>query len=148
MATKPIKILLVEDDPGDVVLTREELEEAPFRSDLSVVEDGVEAMAFLRREGKYRKAPRPDVVLLDLNLPRKSGREVLAEIRQTPDLRDIPVIVLTASQAARDMLKAHNLQATFINKPVMADELWNVLRAPGDFFATATKPPRRGKARA
>ena len=139
------RVLLVEDNPGDVRLTREELKQAKFPSNLSVVEDGVEAMAFLRREGTYRDAPRPDAVLLDLNLPRKNGRALLAEIRQAADLRDIPVVVLTVSQADKDMIKAYNLKANFINKPVMAEELWNVLSAPSEFFATAAKPRSEAK---
>ncbi len=148
MATKAIKILLVDDDPDDVILTREELQGQQFQSELSAVEDGVEAMAFLRREGKYCKAQRPDVILLDLNMPRKSGREVLAEIREAPDLRNIPVVVLTSSQADRDMIQAGALHANFLNKPVTANELLNVLREPGEFFATSVKPRPHGKAQA
>ena len=130
-------------NPGDVVLTREELKSAEVATRLSVVQDGAEAMAFLRREGKYHRAPRPDVILLGLNLPLKSGREVLAEIRESPDLRGIPVVVLTTSFADRDMAEAHRLDANFINKPITANELWQVLRTPCDFFATAAKPRRR-----
>jgi CheY-like chemotaxis protein len=145
MTAKPIKILLVDDDPDDVLLTTEELKVAPFQSDLSIVHDGVEAMAYLRREGEHSQAPRPDVVLLDLNMPRKNGREVLAEIRESPDLKDILVVVLTTSVADRDMIKAGVLRAHYINKPVMAHELLNVLNEPGEFFATTAKPRRRGK---
>jgi CheY-like chemotaxis protein len=147
MAAQPMKILLVDDDPDDVVLTKAELKEARFLSELSVVRDGVEAMAYLRREGKYRKAPRPDAILLDLNMPRKNGREVLVEIRAMadPELRDIPVIVLTSSQADRDMFTAGFHHANFINKPVTANELLVVLHKPRNFFATTEKPPKREK---
>jgi len=137
---KKMHVLLVEDDPGDVDLTKAMLEKGKFRGELAVVADGLEALAFLRREGQYRDAPRPDVILLDLNLPRKGGRETLTEIRESPGLQDIPVIVLTASRADQDMLKAYNFKANFINKPVTVEELRHVLRSPEDFFPTVQKP--------
>ena len=140
-----LEILLVEDNPGDVRLTQEALKETKKPHRLSVVRDGIEALAFLRKEGEYRGAANPALVLLDLNLPRKDGREVLGEMRRDPALRDIPVIVLTASQADRDMLESGNLNANYINKPPAADELANVMATPHVFFATAVKPRRRQK---
>ena len=143
MTSNPIHVLLVEDDPEDVDLTREALKEGPLACELSVVGDGIEAMDFLLRKGEYRDAPSPDVVLLDLNLPRKGGREVLAEIRATPGLEEILVVVLTSSYADREMVRAFKLDANFINKPITAAELSNVLKTPDAFFATAEKPRRR-----
>src|SRR4051794_24701063 len=116
---RPVEILLVDDSPGDVRLTREALREGKIRNNLSVVTDGVEALAFLRREGRYAGAPRPDVILLDLNLPRKDGREVLAEIKADDRLRRIPVVILTTSADERDILRAYELHANcYITKPV------------------------------
>ena len=109
--SRPVEILLVEDNPGDVRLTREALREGKVRNNLYVASDGVEALAFLRREGQYADAVRPDLVLLDINLPRKDGREVLAEIKADPALRYIPVVVLTSSQAEQDILRAYDLHA-------------------------------------
>src|ERR687884_1433856 len=121
-ATRAIEILLVEDSPGDVRLTREALRDGKVRNNLSVVTDGVEALAFLRREGRYADAPRPDLILLDLNLPKKDGREVLAEIKADPNLRRIPVVVLTTSEAEQDIVETYNLHANcYVKKPVDLD---------------------------
>src|SRR5690242_303802 len=106
---RPIEILLIEDSPSDTELTMEALKEAKMRNHLSIVEDGVQAMEFLRREGKFTAAPRPDLIMLDLNLPRKDGREVLAEIKADESLRTIPVVVLTTSRAEQDVLRAYHL---------------------------------------
>ena len=131
----PVEILLVEDNPGDVRLTQEALKEAKVLNNLSVVRDGVEAMAFLRREGRYGNAIRPDLILLDLNLPRKDGREVLAEIKADPYLRRIPVVVLTTSSAQQDILKSYDLHANgYITKPVGLDQFVTVLKALEDFW--------------
>ena len=108
----PIEVLLVEDDPGDVLMTQEAFDEHKVGNRLTVVSDGVEALAYLRREGKYADAARPDLVLLDLNLPRRDGREVLAEIKNDPDLLDIPVVVLTTSQADEDILRSYRCTPT------------------------------------
>ncbi len=122
MLVKPIEILLVEDNPGDVRLTQEALTDGKVRNNMQVVEDGVEAVAFLRREGKYANASRPDLILLDLNLPKKDGREVLAEIKADEDLRRIPVVVLTTSKAEEDIFKAYDQHANcYITKPVDLD---------------------------
>ncbi len=126
----PIDILLVEDNPGDGRLTREILIDQKIRNRLHVVENGVEAMAFLRREGKFTEAPRPGLILLDLNLPRKDGREVLMEIKKDPALKSIPVVILTASQAEEDVLKSYGLHANYyITKPVNLEQLISVFRA-------------------
>jgi len=144
-AGKPIEILLVEDNPGDVDLAREGLEESKLRNTLHVVEDGEEAMAFLLREGEYADAPCPDVILLDLNLPRMDGREVLAEIKLNQDLRHIPVIVLTSSQIEEDIMKSYQLHANcYISKPIMFAEFVKVVRAVEDFwFTIVTLPPSK-----
>jgi len=137
-----VDILLVEDNPGDVRLTREALREAKFRNELYVAEDGVEAIAFLRREGQYADAVRPHLILLDLNLPRKDGREVLAEIKEDPDLKRIPVVVLTTSQAEADIIKAYNLHANcYINKPVDLDQFLTVVKSIEDFWLAIVKLP-------
>lgn len=140
---RPIEILLVEDSPGDVRLTREALKSGKIRNLLHVVADGVEAMAFLRREGDYADAGRPDLILLDLNLPRKNGREVLAEIKVDKDLRRIPVVVLTISQAERDILDAYDLNCNcYIIKPVDLDQFLEVVYAIEHFWLTVvTLPP-------
>ena len=139
---RPIDILLVDDNPGDVRLTREALKEGKVRNELHVVQDGVEALAFLRRQGNYRDAIRPDLVLLDLNLPRKNGREVLAEIKADPDLRRIPVVILTTSQAETDIVKAYDLHANcYITKPVDLDQFLTVVQAIEDFWVTIVKLP-------
>jgi len=139
---RPIEILVVEDNPGDVRLTVEALKEGKVRNNLSVVADGVEALAFLRREGKYADAARPDLILLDLNLPKKDGREVLAEIKEDPNLRRIPVVVLTTSQEEKDILQAYDLRANaYITKPVDLDQFLTVVRSIEDFWLTIVKLP-------
>lgn len=139
-----VEILLVEDNPGDVRLTREAWKEARIRNRLHVAEDGVEALAFLRREGRHADAVRPHLVLLDLNLPRKDGREVLAEIKEDPNLRHIPVVILTTSKAEQDVLKTYDLHANcYITKPLDMDQFIRVVRSIEDFWLTiVTLPPR------
>jgi CheY-like chemotaxis protein len=140
---KPIEILLVEDNPGDVRLTVEGLKEGKVKNNLSVVENGVEALAFLRKQGKYTDAVRPDLILLDLNLPKKDGREVLEEIKADEQLRHIPVVVLTTSQAEQDILKAYSLHANcYITKPVDLDQFISVVESIEDFWFTIVKLPR------
>lgn len=139
-----IQILLVEDDPGDVLITREAFAENKVRNQLSVVSDGEAAMAFLRREKGFASAPRPDLVLLDLNLPRKAGHEVLAEIKSDPDLQRIPVVVLTTSDAEEDILRSYNLHANaYVTKPVDFDCFLNVVRQIDEFFVTVVRLPSR-----
>jgi CheY-like chemotaxis protein len=139
---RPVEILLVEDNPGDVGLTRETLKDSKLLNHISVVDDGVKAMAFLRLEGKYAKATRPDLILLDLNLPRKDGREVLEEIKTDEQLRRIPVVVLTTSSAEQDILRTYNLHANcFITKPVDLDQFTTVVRAIEEFWLTIVKLP-------
>jgi chemotaxis family two-component system response regulator Rcp1 len=139
---RPIEILLVEDNPGDVRLTREALAEAKVRNNLAVTSDGVEALAYLRREAPYTDATRPDLVLLDLNLPRKDGREVLAEIKADPDLRRLPVVVLTTSTAEQDILESYNLYANcYITKPVDLDQFLAIVTSIEDFWLTIVKLP-------
>lgn len=138
----PVEVLLVEDNPGDVRLTREALKEGKVRNNLSVVSDGVEALAFLRREGRYAGAPRPDVILLDLNLPRKDGREVLQEVKADPALRSIPVVILTTSDAERDIAQAYALHANcYIKKPVDLDQFITVVQSIENFWFTIVKLP-------
>jgi len=139
---KPVEILLVEDNPGDVRLTQENLRESKIRNNLSVVTDGVEAMALLRREGRYAQAVRPDLIVLDLNLPRKDGREVLREIKSDDDLKRIPVVILTISEAEEDILKTYNLHANcYITKPMDLEQFGKVVRAIEDFWLTIVKLP-------
>ena len=139
---RPIEILLVEDNPGDVRLTREALAEAKVRNNLAVANDGVEALAYLRREPPHEAATRPDLVLLDLNLPRKDGREVLAEIKADPDLRRLPVVVLTTSTAEQDILESYNLYANcYITKPVDLDQFLGIVTSIEDFWLTIVKLP-------
>ncbi len=140
--SRPIEILLVEDSATDVLLTEEALEHAKLRNRLSVVKDGVEALAFMRQEGQYAASPRPDLVLLDLNMPRKDGREVLAEIKADDSLKQIPVVVLTTSQAQEDVLSAYGLHANcYINKPVDFEQFANVVRAIDRFWFTVVTMP-------
>jgi len=142
---EPVDILLVEDNPGDVRLTMEIFKEGKVVNRLAVASDGVEAMAMLRRQGKYAKAARPDLVLLDLNLPRKDGRTVLAEMKSDPDLRRIPVVVLTTSQAEADILKSYNSHANcYISKPVALDQFIEVVRQIEGFWLTIVKLPADG----
>lgn len=139
----PIRILLVEDSPGDVRLTIEALKDGKVRNDLSIVGDGVEALAFLKGEGKYAEAARPDLILLDLNLPRMDGRELLAIIKQDEDLKRIPVVVLTTSEAEADVLRVYDLNANcYITKPVDLDKFITVIKAIEDFWLTIVKLPR------
>jgi two-component system, chemotaxis family, response regulator Rcp1 len=139
---RPVEILLVEDDPGDVRLTMEALKEAKVRNNLSVVKDGEEATLFLKQSGQYSKAPRPDMILLDLNLPRKDGRELLAEIKADDDLKRIPVVILTTSRAEQDILKTYNLHANcYVNKPVGLDQFLEVIKSIEDFWLTIVKLP-------
>jgi CheY-like chemotaxis protein len=138
-----IDVLLVEDDPGDVLMTREAFEHHKLRNKLHVVADGVEALQFLRREGEHADAPRPGLVLLDLNLPRKDGRQVLAEIKSDESLRSIPVVVLTTSEAEEDILRSYDLHANaYVTKPVDFDRFIDVIRQIDDFFVTVVKLPR------
>lgn len=141
---RPIEILMVEDNPGDVRLTVEALQEGKVRNNLHTVEDGVEALAFLRRQGRYKDAPRPDVVLLDLNLPKMSGQEVLAEMKEDAELRRIPVVILTVSKAEQDILKSYNLHANcYITKPVDLDQFLTVVKSIEDFWLTVVMLPPR-----
>ena len=142
MMSRPIEVLLVEDNPGDVRLTREALKEGKVHNNLHVAPDGVEALAFLRREGRYAEAVRPDLILLDLNLPRKGGREVLEEVKGDPALRHIPVVILTSSQAEQDIARAYDLHANcYISKPVDLDQFITVVRSIEDFWFTVVKLP-------
>ena len=141
----PIDVLLVEDDPGDTLMIREAFEHNKVRNTLTAVTDGVEAMRLLRREGEYAEAPRPDLILLDLNLPRKDGREVLAEIKGDPQLCTIPVVVLTTSQAEEDVLRSYQLHANaYVTKPVDFDRFIEVVRQIDEFFVTVVKLPPNG----
>ena len=136
------EILLVEDNPGDARLTREALLDGKVRNTLHHVSDGEQAMEFLRQEGDYAGMPRPDIVLLDLNLPRKDGREVLAEMKADEKLRSIPVVVLTTSSADEDILRSYNLQAScFITKPVQFDKFVEMIREVESFWFTVVKLP-------
>jgi CheY-like chemotaxis protein len=139
---RPIEILLVEDNPGDVRLTREALRDSKVRNHLYVARDGVEALAFLRREGAHTDAVRPDLILLDLNLPRKDGRELLADIKADPGLKTIPVVILTTSRAEQDVLRSYELQANcYITKPVDLDQFITVVKSIEDFWLTIVTLP-------
>ena len=141
---KVIDILLVEDNPGDVVLAQEALKESKVRNKLFVVDDGVEAMAFLRRQGQYAGAPRPDLILLDLNLPRKSGREVLAEVKGDEELKRIPVVVLTVSKAEEDIIKCYSHHANcYITKPLDFNQFMEVTKSIEEFWLTIVRLPPR-----
>jgi chemotaxis family two-component system response regulator Rcp1 len=141
---KPIEILLIEDNPGDVRLTKEVLMEGKVRNHLKVVGDGVQAMAFLRRENNYAEAPRPDLILLDLNLPKKDGREVLQEIKADDQLKRIPVVVLTTSEADEDILRSYDLSANcYITKPVDLNQFIRVIRSIETFWLTIVSLPKR-----
>jgi len=139
---RPIEILLVEDNPIDVALTEEALKETKVSNNMTVAEDGVQALAILRKEGQYADAPRPDLILLDLNLPKKDGREVCAEIKKDPALRRIPVVILTTSRAEQDILETYDLGANcYITKPVDLDQFTQVVKVVDDFwFAIVTLP--------
>jgi two-component system, chemotaxis family, response regulator Rcp1 len=137
-----IQVLLVEDNPGDVRLTKEALKEGKLLNQLTVVGDGVEALLFLRKEGKYADAIQPELILLDLNLPKKDGREVLAEIKADPKLRRIPVVVLTTSSAEEDILKIYDLHANcYITKPVDLEQFMGVVKSIEDFWVSVVKLP-------
>jgi chemotaxis family two-component system response regulator Rcp1 len=140
----PVEILLVEDGPGDARLVREGLADCKIRNNLHVVDDGVKAMAFLRRQGEHAKAPRPDLILLDLNLPKKDGREVLREIKEDEVLRVIPVVVLTTSKAEEDIVKVYSLHANcYVTKPLSLQQFMDVVRSIEEFwFTTVRLPPR------
>ena len=139
---KAIQILMVEDNPGDVRLTLEALKESKIRNTLTVLMDGAEVMPYLKKEGKYSNALRPDLILLDLNLPKKDGREILSEIKTDPALRALPVVILTTSQADAEILEAYNLHANcYITKPVDLDQFLTVIRAIENFWLTIVKLP-------
>jgi CheY-like chemotaxis protein len=141
-AARSIEVLLVEDNPGDVRLTKEAMRESKVLVNLSVATDGEEALAFLRKQGVHQGAPRPDLILMDLNLPKKDGREVLAEIKFDPDLRRIPVVVLTTSRAEEDILRTYDLHANcFITKPVDLDQFITVVEAISDFWFSVVRLP-------
>ena len=145
IGSKSVEILLVEDNPADVRLVQEALKESRIRNELYVTCDGEEGMAFLRREGAYATAPQPDLVLLDLNLPKKNGREVLAEIKNDPGLRHVPVVVLTTSNSDRDVLESYNLHANcYVRKPVQFQAFIDVVQSIENFWfaiVTLPKPP-------
>lgn len=140
---KPIEILLVEDNPGDARLALESLKESKIRNAIHWVQDGAEGMAFLRRKEKYANAPRPDLILLDLNMPKMDGRKVLAEIKSDDDLKRIPVVILTISRAEEDILKTYNLHANcYITKPLGLDQFLKVIRSIEDFWLTIVRLPK------
>jgi chemotaxis family two-component system response regulator Rcp1 len=140
---EPIEVLLVEDSLGDVRLTREAFKDAKVHINLHVVSDGAEAMAFLGREGEYAKVPRPDLILLDLNLPKKDGREVLQEVKESPALKSIPVVILTTSASEADILRSYRLHANcYITKPVDLDGFLHVVKSIDDFWLSVVKLPR------
>jgi len=142
---RPVEVLLIEDNPGDVRLTMEAFKEGKIRNHLSVVSDGVEALAFLRREGPYANAPRPDIILLDLNLPKKDGRDVLAEIKTEEDLKRIPVVVLTTSNAEKDILGAYDLHTNrYITKPVDFAQFVTAVKLIEDFWFAIIKMSKSG----
>ena len=139
---RPVEILLVEDNPGDIRLTKEAMKEAKIVNNLNVVEDGVEALAYLRKKGEFKNAIRPDLILLDINLPKKNGREVLAEIKQDKNLKQIPVIILTISKAEEDIIKTYELHANcFITKPVDMDQFIKVVKSIEYFWFSIVKLP-------
>ena len=146
---EPIEVLLVEDSPGDVRLTREAFGQANMSIHLHVAVDGVEAMAFLKQEGAYVSVPRPDLILLDLNLPKMDGREVLANIKGDASLKSIPTVILTTSDAEVDILKSYQLQANcYLKKPVQLEDFEGLVRSINDFWLTKVKLPRHEKLRA
>jgi CheY-like chemotaxis protein len=142
-SARPVEILLVEDDPGDVLITREAIEGSKVANNLSVVSNGEQALHYLRREAPYHDAPRPGLILLDLNLPRVDGREVLAQVKQDPDLRRIPVVVLTTSSADEDIIRSYDLHANaYVTKPVGFEQFMSVVRQVDEFFISiVTLPP-------
>jgi CheY-like chemotaxis protein len=137
-----IDVLLVEDDPGDVLMTREAFADFKVHNTLHVVNNGVDAMAFMRHEGEFADAPRPDLVLLDLNLPKMDGREVLAAVKEDPNLRAIPIVVLTTSEAEEDVVRSYSLHANaYVTKPVDFDRFIEVVRRIDDFFVSIVRLP-------
>lgn len=142
---KPVEILLVEDNPGDVRLMQEALREGKLSNNLSVVGDGEQAIAFLKREREFAAAPRPDLIILDLNLPKKDGRQVLEEIKADDSLKRIPVLIMSSSKAEQDIIRSYDLHANcYIVKPGDLDELLSVVKSIGDFWLTIVKLPREG----
>ncbi|MGE5406511.1 MAG: response regulator [Methanosarcina sp.] len=140
--SESIDILVVEDNPGDARLIREILNENSLYSSLNIVNDGVEAMAFLNNEGKFSAAPKPDLIILDLNLPRKDGREVLAEVKAHEELKHIPIVIMTISQAEEDILKTYKLHANcYITKPIDLTEFIKVIKSIEDFWFSVVKLP-------
>jgi chemotaxis family two-component system response regulator Rcp1 len=147
MGAAPIEVLLVEDSPGDVRLTQEALKDAKVLINLRVASDGREAMAFLKREGEYANVPRPDLILLDLNLPKKDGREVLEEIKESPTLKIIPVVILTTSASEVDILESYRLHANcYITKPVDLEGFLKVVKSIDAFWLSVVKLPREAQA--
>ena len=139
---RPIEVLLVEDNPGDIRLTKEAMKEAKIINNLNVVEDGVEALAYLRKKGNFKGVKRPDLILLDINLPKKNGREVLAEIKQDIQLKQIPVVILTVSNAEEDIIKTYELHANcYITKPVDMDQFIKVVKSIDAFWFSIVKLP-------
>ena len=140
----PVEVLLVEDSPGDVRLTQEAFREANIAIHLHVASDGVEAMTFLKKQGGHAHAPRPDLILLDLNLPRMDGREVLAHIKEDENLKTIPTVILTTSEAEADIVKSYELQANcYLSKPVQLDAFESLVKSINDFWLTKAKLPRQ-----
>jgi chemotaxis family two-component system response regulator Rcp1 len=145
--SRPVEILIVDDSQADIRLTREALKESTLRNNLHVAEDGIEAMAFLHRQGPYQNAPTPDLILLDLNLPRKDGRQVLAEVKNDPVLQRIPVVILTTSSADQDIVDTYNLHANcYVVKPVGLNEFLRIVKAIEDFWLTIVRLPSHGEA--
>jgi CheY-like chemotaxis protein len=140
---KAVEILLIEDNPGDVRLTIEALKESKIINNLQVVDDGIEALSYLKKEGIYKDKPRPDLIILDLNLPRKDGREVLGEIKSDPVLKQIPIVILTTSEAEEDIIKSYELHANcYITKPVNMEQFIKVVKSVGEFwFSIVILPP-------
>lgn len=140
---KPIEILMVEDNPGDIRLTKEALRANKVRNNMSTALDGEDALAFLRKQGKYKSAPKPDLIILDLNLPRKNGMEVLKELKEDPVLKRIPVVILTTSRAEEDIIKSYDLHANcYVTKPVDLDQFMKVVRSVEDFWLEIVKLPK------
>jgi len=143
LAGRPIEVLMVEDNPGDVRLTQEALADGKVLNNISVVEDGVEALQYLKREGQYSQVSRPDLILLDLNLPKKDGRELLRDIKADADLKRIPIVILTTSKEEQDIIKSYDLGAScFITKPVDLDQFIDVVHSIEDFWLTVVSLPR------
>ncbi|MEY2471465.1 MAG: hypothetical protein QOK28_794 [Actinomycetota bacterium] len=143
-SSRPIEVLLVEDDPGDVLMTQEAFADYKIANRLSVVTNGEDAIAYMRKQGRFADVPTPDLVLLDLNLPRRDGREVLREIKEDPELRRVPVVILTTSEAEEDVLASYLLHANaYVRKPVDFDQFVAAVRAIDDFFITVVRLPSR-----